>query len=149
MGWKVWVQEGKQIPSQEGTSLRGMELRSRHLKRGKTQKNSRLGFKPKGNFVKKGVPLKRSQPNGDVSGKPKGMCFNCNEVWHYSKDFPKPKLGNGGCKVIALTTNPTQNERKSFFFFKGKVFKREVLCFLNTWASHNFITRESVKRMEF
>ncbi len=48
-------------------------------------------FKPKGNFIKKGAPLKGSQPKGDASGKPKGTCFNCNEVRHYSKDFPKPK----------------------------------------------------------
>jgi hypothetical protein len=36
----------------------------------------------------------------------------------------------------------------SFFFFKGKVFKRDVLCILDRWASHNFITQESVERME-
>jgi hypothetical protein len=34
------------------------------------------------------------------------------------------------------------------FFFKGKVYKWEVLCLLNTRASHNFITHDSVKRME-
>ncbi len=63
------------------------------------------GFKPKGNFIKKGAPFKASQPKVDASGKPKGTYFNCNEVGHYSKDFPKPKLGNGGSKVISLTTN--------------------------------------------
>jgi hypothetical protein len=52
-------------------------------------------FKPKGNFVKKGVPLKGNQPKGDTNGKPKRTCFNCNEVGHYSKYYPKPKLGNG------------------------------------------------------
>jgi hypothetical protein len=40
------------------------------------------GFKPKGNFVKKKVPLKGGQPKGDASGKPKGTCFNFNEVGH-------------------------------------------------------------------
>jgi hypothetical protein len=50
------------------------------------------GFKPKGNFVKKGVPFKASQPKEDVGGKPKGACFNCNEVGHYSKDCPKAKI---------------------------------------------------------
>ncbi len=37
-----------------------------------------LGFKPKGNFVKKGVFLKGSQPKEDVGVKPKGTCFNYN-----------------------------------------------------------------------
>ncbi len=68
-----------------------------------------LGFKPKGNFVKKGVPLKGNQPKGDASGKPKGVCFNCNEVGHYSKDYPKPKPGNGGSKVILPLTWPKVN----------------------------------------
>ncbi len=38
------------------------------------------GFKPKGGFVKKGAPLKGSQPKGDFGAKPKRACFNCNEV---------------------------------------------------------------------
>jgi predicted aspartyl protease len=33
-------------------------------------------------------------------------------------------------------------------FLKGKVSKRDMLCLLDTWASHNFITRENTKRME-
>jgi hypothetical protein len=64
-----------------------------------------MGFKPKGNFVKKGAPLKESQLKGDINGKPKGMCFNYNEVGHYSKDCPKTKLSNGGFKAIAPTNN--------------------------------------------
>ncbi len=63
------------------------------------------GFKPKGNFVKNRVPFKVSQPKGDASGKPKGACFNYNEVGHYSKDCPKSKTGNGGSKVIAFIAN--------------------------------------------
>jgi hypothetical protein len=40
------------------------------------------GFKPKGNFVKEGAPFKGSQPKENVNGKPKGTCFNPNEVGH-------------------------------------------------------------------
>jgi hypothetical protein len=61
------------------------------------------GFKLKRNFINKRVPLKGGQPKGDASGKPKGACFNCNEVGHYSKNCLKPKPGNGGFKVIALS----------------------------------------------
>jgi hypothetical protein len=106
-----------------------------------------LGFKPKGNFVKKGTPFKGSQPK-DVSGKPKGTCFNYNEVGHYSKDCPKPKSGSGASKVIALVANLAQGECNRFIFLKGKFFKREMLCLLDTRASHNFITQESAERME-
>ncbi len=67
---------------------------------------------------------------------------------HYSKDCPKLKSGNGASKVIALTANLAQGECNRFIFFKGKVSKREVLCLLDTGASHNFITQESAKRME-
>jgi hypothetical protein len=106
-------------------------------------------FKPKGNFIKKKFLLKGGQPKGDASGKPKGPCFNCNEVGHYSKDCPKRKLGNGGFKVIALTTNLAQNECNRFIFLKGKESKRDVSCLLDIKASHNFITQENAKRMKF
>jgi len=89
-------------------------------------------FKPKGNFVKKGVPFKGSQPKGDVGGKPKGACFNCNKVGHYSKNCPKSKAGNGGSKVIALNANLAQAERNRLIFLKGKIAKRDVLCLLDT-----------------
>jgi hypothetical protein len=98
--------------------------------------------------VKKGVPFKRSQPKGDANGKPKGACFNCNEVGHYSKDYPKSKTGQGGSKVIALNANLAQAECNQLIFLKGKIAKRDVLCLFDTEASHNFITRESVERME-
>ncbi len=107
-----------------------------------------MGFKPKGNFVKKRASLKGSQPKRDADWKPKGACFNYNEVGHYSKDCPKPKPRNGGSKVNALTSNLAQSERNHVLFLKKKVSKREVLCLLDTKASHNFITQESVERME-
>jgi hypothetical protein len=105
-------------------------------------------FKSKGNFVKKGAPFKGSQPKGDVGVKPKGTCFNYKEVGHYSKECPKSKMGNGGFKVIAFNVNLAQPECDRLIFLKGKIAKRDVLCLLDTGASHNFITRESAKRME-
>jgi hypothetical protein len=106
------------------------------------------GFKPKGNFVKKGVLFKASQSKGDVGGKPKGTCFNYNKVGHYSKGCPKSKSGNGGFKVIALTTNLAQAECNRLIFLKGKIAKWDVLYLLDTGTFHNFITQESVERME-
>ncbi len=107
-----------------------------------------VGFKPKGNFVKKGAPFKGSQPKGNVGVKPKGACFNCNKMGHYSKDCPKSKAGNGGSKVIAFNANLAQAECNRLIFLKGKIAKWDLLCLLDTGASHNFITRESTERME-
>jgi len=99
--------------------------------------------------VKKGAPFKGSQPKGDVGVKPKGACFNCNEIGHYSKDCPKSKVGFGGSKVIALNANLAQAECDWLIFLKGKIAKRDVLCLLDIGASHNFIIWESAERMEF
>ncbi len=98
--------------------------------------------------MKKGAPLKASQTKGDLGVKPKRACFNCNEGGHYSKDCPKPKSGSGSSKVLALNANLAQPECNQLIFLKGKIVKRDVLCLLDTRASHNFITRESAKRME-
>ncbi len=98
--------------------------------------------------MKKGAPFKVSQPKGDFGVKPKGACFNYNEVGHYSKDCPKSKMGNGGSKVIALNANLAQLECNRLIFLKGKIVKRDVFCLLDTRASHNFITWERAERME-
>jgi hypothetical protein len=70
----------------------------------------------------KRAPFKAGPPKGDASEKPKGVCFNCNEFGHYSKDCSKPKLGNGGSKVT-LIANLAQGECNHLIFLKGKVFK--------------------------
>jgi hypothetical protein len=106
------------------------------------------GSKPKGSFVKKGAPYKGSQTKGDFGAKPKGACFNCNKVGHYSKDCPKSKMGVGSSKVLALNANLAQPECNRLIFLKGKIAKPNILCLLDTWASHNFIIRESAERME-
>jgi hypothetical protein len=118
------------------------------LKGGKPKQFQGSGFKLKGNFVKKGAPFKSSQPKGDVGGKPKGACFNYNEVGHYSKDCPKSKSGNGRSKVIALTANLAQAECNRLIFLKGKIAKRDVLCLLDIGDFHNFITQENAEKME-
>jgi hypothetical protein len=69
-------------------------------------------------------------------------------VGHYSKDCPKSKAGNGGSKIIALNANLAQAKCNRLIFLKWKVAKWDVLCFLDTRASHNFITRKSAERME-
>ncbi len=66
----------------------------------------------------------------------------------YSKDCPKPKPGSDTFKVIAFTTNLAQGECNRLIFLKGKLSKQEVLCLLDTRASHNFITQKNAKRME-
>jgi hypothetical protein len=58
---------------------------------------------------------------------------------HYSKNCPKSK------QVIAFTANLAQGECNYLIFLKGKVYKWDVLCLLDTGASHNFITQENVK----
>jgi hypothetical protein len=131
-------------PRHEGEWNRGQGS----LTKDKPKQFQGSGFKPKGNFVKKGAPFKGSQPKGDFGVKPKGACFNCNEVGHYSKDCPKSKSGSGSFKVLAFNANLAQPKCNRLIFLKGKIAKRDVLCLLDTGASHNFITRKSVERME-
>jgi hypothetical protein len=106
------------------------------------------GSKTKGSFVNKGAPFKGRQNKGNFGDKPKGACFNCNEVGHYSKDCPKSKTGVGNSKVFAFNANLAQSECNRLIFLKGKIAKRDILCLLDTGASHNFITRESAEKME-
>jgi len=49
---------------------------------------------------------------------------------------------------MALNANLAQAKYNWLIFLKGKIAKRDVLCLLDTGASHNFITRESAERME-
>jgi hypothetical protein len=67
---------------------------------------------------------------------------------HYSKDYPKSKSGSGSSKVLALNAALAQPECNRLIFLKGKIVKRDILCLLDTGASHNFITQESAERME-
>jgi len=131
-------------PRHEGEWNRGQGS----LTKDKPKSFQSSGFKSKGSFVKKGVLFKGSQPKGDFGAKPKGACFNCNEVGHYSKDCPKSKPGSGSSKVLALNATLAQLECNQLIFLKGNIAKRDILCLLDTGASHNFITLESAERME-
>jgi hypothetical protein len=131
-------------PRHEGEWNRGQ----RSLTKDKPKQFQGSGFKPKGNFVKKRTPFKRSQPKGDFGTKPKGACFNCNEVGHYSKDCPKSKTGSVSSKVLAFNATLAQPKCNRFIFLKGKIAKRDILCLLDTGASHNFITLESAQSMK-
>jgi predicted aspartyl protease len=68
--------------------------------------------------------------------------------WDITLKIIKSKMGNGGSKVIAFNANLTQGECNQLIFLKGKIVKRDMLCLLDTGASHNFITQESAERME-
>jgi len=57
-------------------------------------------------------------------------------------------MGNGGSKVISLNANVAQPKCNRLIFLKGKVANQDVLCLLDTWASHNFTTQENAGRME-
>jgi hypothetical protein len=67
---------------------------------------------------------------------------------HYSKDCPKSKARSGSSKVLALNANLAQPECNRLIFLKGKIAKRDVLCLLDTGASHNFMIRECVEMTE-
>jgi hypothetical protein len=100
---KSWFKKENKFPHKKARHVGEWNQGQDTLKEEKPKQFQGSRFKPKGNFVKKGAPLKGGQPKGDASGKPKGACFDCNKMGHYSKDCPKPKPGNGGSKVIAFT----------------------------------------------
>jgi hypothetical protein len=56
--------EVKSPSSQEGTPLKGMEVRSRHLKRGKINKNSRLEFQTQKQFRQEGGSFESEPTQG-------------------------------------------------------------------------------------
>jgi hypothetical protein len=87
------------------------------------------GSKPKGSFVKKGAPFKGSQNKGNFGDKPKGACFNCNEVGHYSKDCPKSKTGVGSSKVLVFNATLAQSECNRLIFLKGKILSKIFYVF--------------------
>jgi hypothetical protein len=87
----------------------------------------------------------KARGSNQKGAKPKGACFNCNKVGHYSKDCPKSKSGVGSFQVLALNATLAQKECNRLIFLKGKIFKREILCLLDTGASHNFVIRESTE----
>ncbi len=59
------------------------------------------------------------------------------------KIVPSPKWG-----MEALNANLAQAKCNRFIFVKGKIAKWDVLCLLDTRASHNFIIRKNAERME-
>jgi hypothetical protein len=60
--------------------------------------------------------------------------------------LPQAQTRQWGSKVIVLTANLVQGERN--IVLKRKVFKQDMLCLLDTRASHNFVTWNSVERIE-
>ncbi len=60
------------------------------------------GFKPNGNFVKKKAPFKGNQPKRDFGVKPKGACFNYNEVGITPKIVPSLNRGVGALRYLLL-----------------------------------------------
>jgi predicted aspartyl protease len=60
--------------------------------------------------------------------------------------LPQAQTRQWGSKVFVLTTNLVQGERN--IVLKGKVFTRDMLCLLDTGASHNFVTWNSAERIE-
>ncbi len=97
-GWKIQVQKGQQILSQETAPWGGMEPRARKPKKGEAQTIPRLHVQTQGRFCEERGSFQSEPTQGRCWVKPKGACFNCNEVEHYSKDYPKSKTGNGALR---------------------------------------------------
>jgi hypothetical protein len=72
-----------------------MEPKARHLKKGKPKQFQSSGFKPKGNFIKKGALFKVSQPKGMLVGSPKERVSIAMKWGIIPKIAPNPNQGMG------------------------------------------------------
>jgi len=81
-------------PRHEGEWNRGQESPRKE----KPKQFQGSGFKPKGNFVKKGGPFKRSQPKGDVGQNPKEHVSTPMKWGITPKIAPSPKSGMGALR---------------------------------------------------
>ncbi len=63
------------------------------------------GSETKGSFQKKGAPFKGSESKGNFGNKPKGACFDCNEVGITPKIVPSPKQGLGALRGFSQLHN--------------------------------------------
>jgi hypothetical protein len=72
-----------------------MELGENTSKGEKPKQFQGSGFKPKGNFVKKGVPIKGANPRGMLVGNPKERASIAMKWDITSKIAPNPNQGMG------------------------------------------------------
>jgi hypothetical protein len=69
------------------------------------------GFKPKGDFMKEGVPFKGSQPKGDVGGKLKEHVLTAMKWGTIPKIVPSPKRGMEALRGFSQLHNPRKRQK--------------------------------------